>query len=783
MELFLTPASISFLAQTILFLIISLFLVFKSNHSRAIYWLAGFYSIFVFASLSSFISVSSLEWFSLGWLIHNALVLTALPLLLQFVYNFPNQNPDRKKEITLVSTVSIVFTLFGIITTLLQIFSTPIFDLYPILEKIIPVLQMLELAWAAFVLLSLTLHSVGNSKESLLKRLQHPKGRAAKAARGFSFSLFGMLFFWLLSFLAEIFGYRSLSFFAFTTSTTWALVIFIITLINQTNHRGGMLVKLIGLILITSFSGITFSAWFSAPVTTANFQAAYSIPNRQTLHFEQNNAVFSITQIDFNYDDQLGRQLIYESGEPFSSVNLLTSFAYAGENWKEIQVSPKGFIRFGQNISDVPLNTDDPSIAAFYVEDLVINGQGGVFAHLTEEKSTITWYLSPRADDPSASITSQISLYPDGSFDITYNGIRTNFKYDPYNIIRLQQITGFFMGLNDPHPTRIQFNNQLPYISETWNGVYQDYYVDFREYLHQNMSMHLYALLFTVLLLVIIMPIFFHRSFVLPLRTLRQGFHQVTQGNLETWLEPNYNDDIGQTTMEFNQMLEHLAKNQAQSQELISEFREKIIQRNTELRQSVDKLAKEIEVRKSLQEDLESFREASTQLAIRDDLTTCYNRAHLLSITEEEIKRAKRYNTPLSFAIIDPDYLRMINETYGTHTGDEVLKSLAKNLQDTLRETDSLGRIGGEEFAVLMPQTNGEEALQAANRWRNKIGSIALETSKGGLRLSISVGIVELSKEGIASVDMIYHQANLALDAAKQQGRNAAVLWAPNLEQ
>lgn len=783
MELFLTPASISFLAQTILFLIVTLFLAFKSSRSVAIYWLAGFYSVFVFASLASFISVSSLEWFSLGWLIHNALILVALPLLLQFVYNFPNSKPERKKEAALVSIVSIVFTLYGLITTIVHVFSTPIFDLYPLMARSIQVLQMIELAWAAGVLISLTIHAMGKQKENWFKRLQRPKGRASRAARGFSFSLFGMLLFWLASFVFEILGYRNIAFFAFTTCTTWALIIFMITLINQTNHRGGILVKLIGLILVTSFTGITFSAWFSAPVTTANFQAAYSIPDRQTYHFEQNNAMFSITQVDFNYEEQLGRQLIYEPEQPFSSVKLLTSFAFAGENWEQIEVSPKGFIRFGEENQTSILNTRLPSIAAFYVEDLVSNDQGGVFAHITEEKSTITWYLAPRQEDPSASITSQIILYPDGSFDITYNGIHTNFNYNPYNIIKFQQISGFFMGENDPKPTRIQFNTQLPFVSEAWNGVYQDYYVDFREYLHQNMSMQLYALLFTILLLIIIMPIFFQRSFVIPINTLKQGFQQVMNGDLETWLEPNYNDDIGQVIMEFNQMLEFLTKKQSQSQETINELREKLIQRNTELKQSVEKLAKEIEVRKIIQENLDTCRQATSQLAIRDDLTTCYNRAHVLALTEEEIKRAKRYNTRLSFAIIDPDYLRMINETYGTLTGDEVLKSLAKTLQGILRETDTLGRVGGEEFAVLMPQTSGEEALQAANRWRNKIGSSVMETSKGALRISISVGVIELPKEGIASVDMIFHHANQALDTAKEKGRNTAVLWNQTLDQ
>ncbi len=783
MDLYLTPASISFLAQTILFLVITLYLVFVSNRSKAIFWLAGFYSLFVLASLASFISVSSLAWFEYGWYLHNALILAALPLLLQFVYNFPNANPNQRRVAAVITISSIIFMLIGITATAVHIFSIKIFDQFPFLPYIIQTFQLIELGWAVLVLLNLTTRVAAAQKSSSwFKRLRYPKGRAALAARGFGLSLLSMLCFWIISLLFENLGYRNAAFFIFTLSTTWALVIFTITLINQTNQRSGLLLKLMGLILLTSFTGITMAAWLSAPVSTANFQATYAVPNRQTYRFEQNNATFLITQADFKYNPDLGQKLTFLAGENFSTVKLLTSFAYAGINWQEIQVSPLGFIVFGQPETATPtLRIDRPSIAAFYLQDLDPKENGGVFANLTEENTTITWYSSPRADEPTASITAQLFLYPDGSFDITYNGIRTNFQYNPYDIKNFKQITGFFMGENDPQPTRIQFNTQLPYSSAAWNGIYQDYYVDFRAYLHQSMYMQLYALLCTVLVMGIVMPLFFQRSLVRPINTLKQGFTQVLSGDYETWLEPSFIDDLGKTTIEFNQLLDFLSKEKKQDAQLIHGLKAKLSQRNSELQQSIEKLSAEITLRKNAQEKLAACLQKNNQLVIQDDMIGCYNRAYLLSLTEEEAKRAKRYNNPLSFAIVDPDYLRMINETYGTITGDELLKSLAQALQETLRDSDSLGRIGGEEFAVLMPETNGQEALQAANRWRNRIGSITLETSKGPLRVSISVGVVEMAAEGIGSVDMLVHQANQALDAAKNQGRNSTVLWSPDL--
>lgn len=784
MALYLTPASISFLAQTILFLVITLFLAFISKRSRATYWLTGFYSVFVFTSLASFVSVSSLRWFEYGWHIHNALILVALPLLLQFVYNFPNRNPKRKLESALVTIFSVIFMLLALVVTLVHIFSWPVIDQYPFLPRIFQGFQLVEILWAVIILLTLTTKVSSQMKDaSWFNRLRHPKGRAARAARGFGLTLLGLFLFWTISLVLDILGYRNWAYFTFTFSTIWALGIFIYTLINQTNQRSGIIIKLVGTILLTTFSGIALASWLAAPVSTANFQAAYAIPNRQTIHFDQNNANYSITQTDFYFQEQLGRNLIFMDGETFSEVKLLTSFAYAGENWDEVFVSPKGYLVFGEKGTQSPyLKTNTAAIAAFYVQDMTVNEEGGVFAHVTEEKTTFTWYASPRLDEPAASITSQIVLYPDASFDITYNGIRTNFIYSAYDIKDFQQITGFFMGANDPNPTRINFNNQLPLISETWTGVYQDYYVDFREYLHQNMSMQLFALVFTSLLLLIVLPIFFQRSFVRPLKTIQEGFKQVIAGNFDTWLEPNFNDDIGQATLEFNQMIDNLALKDSKQNELVNEIKDKLGLRNTELKQAVEKLAAEIELRKSLQEELDNLKQTNTQLSTHDEMLNCYNRQHFLTLAEEEVKRAKRYDHALSFAILDPDYLRMINETYGTLTGDELLKSLTNALQDTLRETDSLGRVGGEEFAVLMPETNGEEALQAANRWRNRIGSLSLETSKGPLRVSISVGVVELPRDGVRSIDVLLHHANQALDQAKAQGRNTAVLWTADLE-
>lgn len=598
--------------------------------------------------------------------------------------------------------------------------------------------------------------------------------------------MLSLLLFWIASMVLEISNQVSIALFLFTLGTSWALTIFIFTLINQTTRQASFLIKLIGILMLTVFTGIAVAAWLAAPVSQANYLASYAIPDQQTVNFKQSNATYTISQVDYGFDSELGRKLVFSAGQTQSTENLLATFPFAGENWTSVHIDRRGYVIFDKNpIQDIRLtlpHQSQPIIAALYLKDLTLSENNAVFAHLTDEKSVFTWFLVSPLDDPDANVTAQLALFPDGSFDISYSGIRSNFRYSPYFPIGLQQISGFFLGGNDQNPTRIQFNAQLPYTSQTWTGVYQDYYIDFRSFLHQNMMMQLYGLLLVSLVTILIFPIFLHNSLWTPIKKLRGGIHQVIQGNLKTFLEPRYNDEIGQTLVDFNKMTTHLELKNQEAQTNLQDLEEKLSIRTEDLRTSIEKLSREMEARKKLTEAYEKIVAEHKKLAITDDLTGVFNRAHLVSICDDEIKRAKRYKTPLSFILMDPDYLRMINETYGNTTGDEVLRSLAQLVNLKLRETDSFGRIGGEEFAIVMPQTSGEDALIAANRLRNLIGSQMLETTKGPIRLSASFGVVQMPEEGIISVDIFLHRANQAVEHAKHTGRNMTVLWTSQLE-
>lgn len=159
------------------------------------------------------------------------------------------------------------------------------------------------------------------------------------------------------------------------------------------------------------------------------------------------------------------------------------------------------------------------------------------------------------------------------------------------------------------------------------------------------------------------------------------------------------------------------------------------------------------------------------KLAITDELTGLYNRRYLLRMAEQERYRAIRADRPLSLLIIDIDHFKQINDRYGHPVGDEALRQFAQICQQNIRQIDLLGRFGGEEFILLLPETNREQAQQAAERLRRLVEEASVETEDFSFGLTISLGITSLTDEE-ESIDTLLLRADQALYAAKQHGRN-----------
>jgi len=171
--------------------------------------------------------------------------------------------------------------------------------------------------------------------------------------------------------------------------------------------------------------------------------------------------------------------------------------------------------------------------------------------------------------------------------------------------------------------------------------------------------------------------------------------------------------------------------------------------------------------RKALEEEL--MRQAST-----DFLTGIANRREFIQLSEREVSRAKRHDTPLAALSLDIDHFKRINDTYGHSAGDDVLRRLAQVVQANLRDHDIFGRIGGEEFAVTLIECPMHEALEIAERLRHALSKTLTGEAGRGVRFTVSIGVAGLM--GGDSLDCLLTRADGALYAAKRSGRNKVMV-------
>jgi diguanylate cyclase (GGDEF)-like protein len=157
-------------------------------------------------------------------------------------------------------------------------------------------------------------------------------------------------------------------------------------------------------------------------------------------------------------------------------------------------------------------------------------------------------------------------------------------------------------------------------------------------------------------------------------------------------------------------------------------------------------------------------------LAITDPLTELFNRRHFSTTIEKEFNRTVRFQSPTSCLMIDIDYFKKINDEYGHHTGDLVLKEIAKIIKDNIRKIDTAARWGGEEFIVLLPGTKKENALHAAKRILEAISGHQFSGITG--QITVSIGAVSVPEASIDTAEKLIHASDLALYEAKAKGRN-----------
>lgn len=158
-----------------------------------------------------------------------------------------------------------------------------------------------------------------------------------------------------------------------------------------------------------------------------------------------------------------------------------------------------------------------------------------------------------------------------------------------------------------------------------------------------------------------------------------------------------------------------------------------------------------------------------------DELTGLFNRRYLKERFQEEMKQAQRHNYPLACLMIDIDYFKEINDTFGHLLGDKILAGIARLIRSSLRASDVVGRYGGEEFIVLLPQTDKPGALSAAEKLRKNLEQHVFRHEGHGISVTASIGIAVYHGQDWSLEDLI-DLADFALYQAKKGGRNRVVV-------
>ena len=172
---------------------------------------------------------------------------------------------------------------------------------------------------------------------------------------------------------------------------------------------------------------------------------------------------------------------------------------------------------------------------------------------------------------------------------------------------------------------------------------------------------------------------------------------------------------------------------------------------------------------------IKHYQQELERLSQYDELTGLFNRRHFISLARHELSRSTRYGGKLSLLMLDVDFFKRVNDEHGHRAGDQVLAAISLEIQQALRETDIPGRLGGEEFAVLLPETGPEKAAQVAERLRKCVAGKSIDIGDGKqLTCTLSIGVAAKPSEE-NDLEKLLHRADTALYAAKEAGRDRVV--------
>lgn len=238
-------------------------------------------------------------------------------------------------------------------------------------------------------------------------------------------------------------------------------------------------------------------------------------------------------------------------------------------------------------------------------------------------------------------------------------------------------------------------------------------------------------------LLIVLVALYLARAITLPILLLKKSAEEVSSGRLDTKVDGiNNRDEIGFLASAFNEMTGKLL----------------------ETRSALEGKNRELEI-----------------LSVKDSMTGLYNHRRTKELLHYEFDKAARYDTPLCCLLIDVDHFKIVNDTYGHLFGDHVLKEISTIMSAHARKTDSLGRLGGEEFFMILPNTSIEEGVSVAEKTRKSIEDHNFSYEGQSCKVTVSIGVSEYF-DHMTDIKELIMNADGAMYKAKYSGRNCCYL-------
>ena len=855
---FLTPASISYLNQFLLSLMITIYLgwrffVRKKPHpsiqDKLLFIFFVTVTIFLFAF---FLDVSLLPTQRLMVVyVESTLLALMLVALLQFAHHFPEPRQQLRFERRFALFVSVAYLLweayiaikrFSLLRQGRVIFREEFMDYFP------PIL----FAWA---ILAFLLSSLRNWKDA--------------ASRRFAAVFIIPLFLAILNILRTY--YQISTPFYHISMSVGILVTLFLFAFNYLAHKPeqtSVMVKVSGAILTSVLAIFGIIAWVITPVYAAQFSPDI-VDHRSILFTPSENGGYEVTEMPFHFEEEFGSKLAItnDSNNRSGLIRLAFTFPFFGQEYSDLYICNNGLVSFGEPLHTWDLEYRFSNIPILFAMSLDLNPDdsrsGGIYLRHEADKVVITFDQIKAFYYPEQEYTFQVVLHSNGRFSLTYNGLPINAQFQ---VNDRPDASMWVMGAKpaDMPEQTISFSS-LPLKSGP-EGILQDEYRNFRQFTNTFLLPLAWAILVSNILFLIGLPLALHLLITRPLDVLLNGVSAFFSEQRIQHIPVQFNDEVGFLTASFNELT-------GQLDDLIHSLETRVAERTADLLAANDQLRKlsiaveqspssivitnvkaEIEyvnpafthatgfsfeevkgknprilksnltpmdtyqhmwqslssrktwrgelinIKKngevywehtviapifddtgvvthyvSVKEDITTRKAVEEELeflAASDPLTGLNNRRQLMGLGTQAMHQSLRYGHPLTAMMIDIDHFKQINDAYGHATGDTALSLLADQLRKSVRSADIIGRYGGEEFVILMPETGMQTAQQLAERQLVSIRSMRIKENGSEFSITISIGLTELDHANHQTIEDLIAQADRAMYTAKQNGRD-----------